>query len=98
MENTLLQRFPVQTPVETGTVGGNHCVLTVNEDFFCVFVFFFYQSLEYQELIILGKVRTYFFVCFAGLLTASDAGRVLVFLLSLCVLDTKRLFYVMFFC
>lgn len=41
LENTLLQRFPVQTPVETGTVGGNHCVLTVNKDFFCVFVIFF---------------------------------------------------------
>lgn len=40
LENTLLQRFPVQTPVETGTVGGNHCVLTVNKDFSCVFIIF----------------------------------------------------------
>lgn len=91
----------MQTPVETGTVQGNHCVLTVNKDFFCVFVNFclpifgvsgFNYSWQGKDTFFF-----YFFFWLAGLLTASVAGRMLVFLLSLCVVNTKRLFNVMLF-
>lgn len=86
LENTLLQSFPVQAPIQTGTIEGNHCVSTGNKDFFWASLIFCLPIFGVSGIIYSWQGKDSFF-CLARwsvFLTAADAGQKLVFLWSLC--------------
>lgn len=56
LENTLLERFPLQTPVETGAVGGNLCFDCEQRHFLCFcWVFFFSNLRSFRNKLILAR-------------------------------------------